>query len=200
MKRVLGVALVALALLPALAIAQEGKAPEMDSATAAMLAEWEKYATPGPEHARMAKEVGNWDVLTRMWMDPSQPPTESKGSCVVTTILGGRFLRSDYKGDMMGMPFEGVAFSGYDNHKKEYVSTWMDNMGTMIMVFTGSCKADGSECTFTTSFDDPIMKTPKSVREVCRYTSADSWTMDWYETVPGQPERKTMEIIHTRVK
>lgn len=200
MRQILRIALVILMLVPALAVAQEGKAPGMDSATAAMMAEWEKYATPGPEHARMAKEVGTWDVLTRMWMDPSQPPTESKGSCVVTTILGGRFLRSDYKGDMMGMPFEGIAISGYDNHKKEYFGTWMDNMGTMMMMFTGTCKADGSECTFTTSFDDPIMKTPKSVREVCRYTSADSWTMDWYETVPGQPERKTMEIVHTRVK
>lgn len=192
--------LLAIFLSPCAAFAQADKAPEMDSAQSAMMVEWMKYATPGPEHAQMAKGVGKWNVLTRIWMDPTQPPTESMGSCEVTTILGGRFLRSDYKGSMMGMPFEGIAISGYDNHKKQYFGTWMDNLGTMMMTFVGSCKPDGSECTFTTTFEDPIMKTTKSVREVCRYTSEDSWTMDWYESTPGEPERKTMEIVHTRIK
>lgn len=199
-NRVFGMALIAVMLVPAMAVAQADKAPEMDSATAAMMAEWAKYAVPGAQHKTMAKSVGKWTVLTRMWMDPSQPPMESPGTCEVTPMLGGRFFRSDYKGEMMGQPYEGIAVSGYDIYKQQCVGTWIDNMGTMMMTFVGTCKPDGSECTFTSSFEDPMTKTTKSVKEVCRYTSADSWTMDWYETTPGQPERKTMEIVHARVK
>ncbi len=33
----------------------------------------------------------------------------------------------------MGMPFEGMGIDGYDNLAKQYVSTWVDNMGTGIM-------------------------------------------------------------------
>ena len=200
LKQGLALALAALSLAPIIAIAQEGQAPAMDSAMAAMMAEWEQYSTPGPEHQTMAKGVGTWNCTTTMWMDTTAPPTVSQSTCVVTPLLGGRFFRSDYKGDFMGMPFEGIAISGYDNYKKKYIGSWIDNMGTMMMTFEGTCNADGSECTFTTSFDDPMTKTRKRVREVCRYTSVDSWTMDWYETSPGQPERMTMQIVHTRVK
>lgn len=192
--------LIALMLSPVLAVAQAEQAPEMDSATAAMMAEWAKYMNPGPEHASMGQLVGKWTYVNKMWMDPTKPAVETQGTCEVTSLLGGRYFRSDYKGEMMGQTFEGIAVSGYDLYKKQYFGTWIDNMGTMLMTFTGTCKADGSECTFTSSYEDPLTKTTKGIREVCRYTSADSWTMDWYETVPGQPERKTMEITHTRVK
>lgn len=200
MKRAFGIALVALMLVPTMAIAEEGMAPAMDSATAAMMAEWAKYATPGPQHKTMAKSLGKWTYTNRMWMDPTQPATESKGTCEVTSLLDGRYFRSDYKGEMMGQVFEGISIAGYDIYKQQYFGTWIDNMGTMMMTFVGTCNADGSVCTFTSSFEDPMIKATKTVREVCRYTGPDTWTMDWYETIPGQPERKTMEIVHTRVK
>lgn len=199
-QRFIALALLTLMLMPAMAFAQAEKAPEMDSATAAMMAEWAKYMNPGPEHATMAKLAGKWTYVNTMWMDPTQPAMETKGTCEVTPLLGGRYFRSDYKGEMMGQPFEGISVSGYDLYKKQYFGTWIDNMGTMMMTFVGTCKGDGSECTFTSSYEDPMTKAMKNVREVCRYTSPDSWTMDWYESAPGQPERKTMEIVHTRVK
>ncbi|MCK7481868.1 MAG: DUF1579 domain-containing protein [Candidatus Moduliflexus flocculans] len=35
-------------------------------------------------------------------------------------ILGGRYVRLTYKGEMMGQPFEGLQISGYDNITKAY--------------------------------------------------------------------------------
>lgn len=39
---------------------------------------------------------------------------------------------------MMGMPFEGHGTLAYDNHRKMFVSTWIDNMGSGIMVLEGT--------------------------------------------------------------
>lgn len=33
-------------------------------------------------------------------------------------IFGGRYQLSNYKGNFMGMPFEGMSIMGYDNAKK----------------------------------------------------------------------------------
>ena len=44
------------------------------------------------------------------------------------------------------------------------------------------------------------MRVTKDARKVCRWTGPDTWVLDWYETLPGQPEHKTMEISHVRVK
>ena len=52
--------------------------------------------------------------------------------------LGGRFLEERVQSSFMGQPFSGIGYTGYDNVKKKYVSTWMDNMGTMIMVMEGT--------------------------------------------------------------
>jgi hypothetical protein len=36
------------------------------------------------------------------------------------------------------MPFEGISTLGYDNAKKTFFSTWIDNMGTGMMVMEGN--------------------------------------------------------------
>ena len=35
------------------------------------------------------------------------------------------------------MTFKGTGIEGYDNGKKKFVGTWMDNMGTGIMMSEG---------------------------------------------------------------
>src|SRR5262245_23344692 len=37
----------------------------------------ELAATPGPEHAALAKSVGTWQGKTKMWMAPDTEPVES---------------------------------------------------------------------------------------------------------------------------
>lgn len=182
--------------------AQEGKKgePAMSDSMAAMMAEWAKYATPGPEHANLAKMNGKWTYVSKMTMDPSQPPMESKGTAEQKPVMGGRYFIGEYKGDMMGQPYEGMGIYGYDIYKKQYFGTWIDNMSTMIMMMTGAGKADGSEITYTGSYEDPMTKTTKGMREVCKWTGPDSYVMEFYDLVPGQPERKTMEITVTRAK
>ena len=98
---------------------------------------WMEYMTPGDFHKEMAKWDGEWNEDITMWMAPGAPPTKSTASCVNKMILGGRYQSSTHSGSFNGMPFEGMSTTGYDNAKKIFISTWMDNMGTGIMVMEG---------------------------------------------------------------
>src|SRR5262245_56538715 len=56
-------------------------------------------ATPGKEHAQLAKDVGEWHAKTTMWMAPGTDPVESEGSMTITPILDGRFIKMEMVGE-----------------------------------------------------------------------------------------------------
>ena len=79
---------------------------------------------------------GEWNEEVTMWMAPGAPPTVSKATAKNEMIMGGRYQLSKSTGTMMGMPFEGMSTVGYDNAKKQFTSTWIDNFGTGTMALT----------------------------------------------------------------
>jgi hypothetical protein len=100
---------------------------------AAMMAQWQAAMTPSEGHARLMPMVGTWRATTTFTMAPGAPEQVSEGSSVHRLVLGGRYLEQVYKGTSMGMPFEGMGFTGFDNVRKRYVGIWMDTFGTGIM-------------------------------------------------------------------
>lgn len=154
---------------------------------------WQAYMTPGNVHQMIAKSDGNWNEDITMWMTPGAPPTKSKSTCVNTMILGGRYQQSIHKGNMMGMPFEGVGLLGYDNAKKIFVSTWIDNFGTGMMYMEGTWDNASKSITFKGSTVDPSTGKDMNVREVMKFIDDKNMLMEMYATVNGN-EMKTMEI------
>jgi regulatory protein YycI of two-component signal transduction system YycFG len=138
-------------------------------------------------------------------MDPSAPPTESHGTSSVKEILGGRYVLSEHTGKfsmpgpdgkMMDMDFKGISTEGYDNAKKKFVSSWVDNMGTGIMYAEGDYDADSKTLTYRSEIEMmPGMKT--KVRQVVKITDKNHRVMEMYEE-RGGTEVKTMEIAYTR--
>ena len=110
--------------------------PPMD--TAAMNKAFADFMAPGPMHKWMEKTNGNWEADLTQWMDPKAPPMKAKATIVQSSVLGGRYVVGKFTGTMMGMPFEGMSTMGYDNAKKIFVSTWIDNVGTGIVHMTGT--------------------------------------------------------------
>ena len=97
---------------------------------------WQDYMTPGEVHKMLAADNGTWNEDITMWMDPAKP-TKSTATAENKMILGGRYQQSNHKGSFNGMPFEGMSLLGYDNAKKAFMSSWIDNMGTGIMNMEG---------------------------------------------------------------
>ncbi len=100
---------------------------------AEMMAQRQAAMTPSAGHARLMPMVGTWRAKTTFTMAPGAPPQIHGGTSVHRLVLGGRYLEQIYKGMAMGMPFEGIGYTGYDNVQKRYVGTWMDTMGTGLM-------------------------------------------------------------------
>ncbi len=191
-------AALALTLAPALAAQQETKAPPMSKEQMAMMEAMTKAMTPGANHQLLSSFAGNWMFTTRMWTNPSAPPTESNGTATYESIMGGRYVRSTAKAMMMGMPFEGGGIDGFDNVTGQFVSTWIDNFGTGITTFSG--KYDPATKTITYSGEMADMTKPMSkvrIRQTLRIVDDDHHEMSWYETRNGK-EAKTMEIVFTR--
>jgi hypothetical protein len=114
---------------------KRAKAAAAAGATAAKTAP----KAPTPEHEQLLKSVGEWDAAMKMHMVPGQPPMEAKCTETVVPVCHGHWLWTDYRGQVMGAPFEGHGLVGYDTNKKQYVSFWFDSMSAPYMASTGTC-------------------------------------------------------------
>jgi hypothetical protein len=157
---------------------------------------YQKLGTPGAPHKLLAGMAGSWSTRIKTWMGPDSPPMESRGTSEQKMLLGGRFLQQEFTSEMMG-GYSGIGFTGYDNHTKKYVSTWMDSMSTGIMVFEGTAGADGKTITQTSQFDDPV-RGPMQWRTVTRIVDDNTFLFEMYGTVKRGKEEKMMEITYTR--
>ena len=174
---------------------------------AEMMAMMTELAKPGENHKLLANSVGTWTYTVKFWMnpDPNSPPSESTGIAVTKKVLGGRFFISEHTGKMqmpgpdgkmMDMEFKGISTEGYDNVKKKFVSSWVDNMGTGIMNSEGTYDPAAKALTYHAEYEAmPGMKT--KIREVIKLTDKDHHTFEFYED-RGGTEVKTMEIKYTR--
>ena len=100
----------------------------------------------------------------------------------------------------MGMPFTGVGYTGYDNIKKKYIGSWMDNMSTSMMISTGTANADGKSYTFTSSMDDPMTGKSSPVKETVTIVDEDHHTLEMWGPGPDGKSFKMMEIDYSRKK
>ncbi len=86
--------------------------------------------------------VGKFGGTNKMYMDPSQEPTESKGSIESKWILDDRYLNWNFNGEFMGMKMNGILTMSYDPMQKKFVGTWIDNMGNGILYFRGNFEGE----------------------------------------------------------
>lgn len=155
------------------------------------------YATPGINHKMLAKMEGTWTATVTFWMQPDAAPMTSTATAVNEMIMGGRYLQSKNTGNMMGQPFEGIAITGYDNAKKVFVSSWIDNFGTGILTMTGTWDQASQSVVFTGSEVDPSSGKDIPVRQVIRMPDDNTQIQEMYSNAGGK-EFKSMEIKYTR--
>jgi hypothetical protein len=185
------------------ALAQEQAKPEAKAAPnmQEMMKKWMESATPGEGHKYLEQFVGKWEVTMRAWMEASKPPMESKGTCDAKWILDGRFVYAEMNSQFMGMPFKSVDITGYDNYKKRYVISHIDNLGTAIS--SGEGRLDLSKQVMTTfgRMDDPMMdERDKPVKYVTRVVNKDKYVFEIYDEVGSPNEYKVLEITYARAK
>ena len=160
------------------------------------MAMWTKLATPGPEHAEMAKNVGKWNVTSEWIMAAGATPMTSTGTSEFKTIFDGRYLVQDHSSMGAMGPFHGMGISAFNNANGKYEDVWCDSMGTGLMYSTGEKKGD--VIAYSGEMFDPKTKTMSKLRYDIKHTSPTEFTMDMYCTESGKPEFKCMSLKYTR--
>ncbi|RZM00738.1 MAG: DUF1579 domain-containing protein [Pedobacter sp.] len=172
----------------------------VDSAT--MMKNWQAYATPGDVHKMIASWDGKWDAEISSWWDANTPPMVSKAVCTNRMILGGRYQETSFTGTMMGQPFEGRGQMAFDNARKEFTSTWTDNMGTGFSVMKGKW----DDATKTINLKGKMVDASagdgveRPMREEYKVVDDNNHMLSMYCYGPDAKEFKAMEIKFTRKK
>ncbi len=171
--------------------------PPMDPA--AMQKAMADFSTPGDKHKWMAKFKGTWEASVIGYMDPTKPDT-SKATNMVSMALNGLYQMGKFTGNMMGMPFEGHSTMGYDNAKKMFVNTWIDNLGSGIIYMTGTYDETTKTLNLKGQQTDPMSGKDMEIREEMTMIDNDSYTMIMYGAGMDGKEMKFMEGTFKRKK
>jgi hypothetical protein len=203
-KYISALLLSAIVSLPSLAQDKEKK-EDKKAGEAEMMAMMMEMAKLGDNHKLLQEGAGTWSYKVKWWMNPDAAPTESKGTSVARAVMGGRYVITDHSGKfqmpgadgkMTEMDFKGMATEGYDNPKKKFVSSWIDNMGTGIMNSEGTYDPATKTLTYTGEYT-PMPGMTTKMRQLVKITNHDHRTMEFFEDRGGK-EVKTMEINYTR--
>jgi Protein of unknown function (DUF1579) len=173
------------------ALAQEGQ-PDQE----AMMKAYMQASMPGPGHAFLAKMAGDYTYAMVMYDDPAHPATYT-GTSTKSMILGGRYLQETDSGEMMGMPFNGMGITTYNNTSKKYETMWIDNMGSFIMTCNDGT-LDGNTMTMKFEYMDPVTKMMAKVKTVTELVDDAHHTMTYYTTMPDGSEMKMFSLAYAK--
>ena len=201
MKRTLVTHLLLVAALVASPIlAADPPAAGMSPEEAAMMEAYLKAATPGPMHELLRKGAGTYDLTITSWMSPDGLPQTNTGVSERTVVMD-RFIVEKSKGESMfpgGPSFEGLGLSGYDNVSKEFFGTWMDNMGTGIMMSTGTYDEKARTFAYKGTYNDPMTGGLKTVHFTVKTIDDRNTVFEMYDKGPDGKEFKMMEIKYVK--
>jgi len=161
----------------------------------------QEYGTVGEPQKLLAKANGNWNAQVIFWMTANGKGDTSMSTLTNRMIMGDRYQVTNFKGVMMGYPFEGTSTTGFDNAKKMYTSSWIDNMSTGIMYMEGPYDAATKTITFTGEGVSPVDGRTCNVKQVYRFVDDNTHVMEMYGPDPltGVPF-KNMLMTMTRKK
>lgn len=183
-----------------------GGAPAMSPEIAAAMARMEAYGALNENHGYLKQFEGEWVCKTKWWMAADAPAMENTFASTAKIAFDGHFLIEKVTGNMsMGegmpeQPFSGMSIVGYDNHKKQFFSTWMDNMMSGMMTEYGSASQGGK--VFTFEGENYCCMTDKVAKSKSIVTIIDANTRKLEMWGPGLDGKvyKAMEISYTRKK
>lgn len=165
---------------------------------AAAMEAWMNSMKLGKHHEGLKKYVGEWVTSTKIMMPggPDMPP--STGSATYEMIMDGRYLLQTYKGTMMGQPMEGLGIMGYDNNRKLFVNSWVDNFMTGIMPMKGNLSEDGKVLTMIGEMDEPMTgEMGKAIRGRTTWIDDNTFKFSMDEILYGEPFT-VVEVTYTR--
>jgi hypothetical protein len=155
-----------------------------------------------PHHAMLNKLAGHWTVQVRMYPEPGGEPIDSRGAVRNEVILGGRALKSEFKGDFMGQPFAGMGLEGYDLDKGQHFGIWMDSTTTGASFESGGeCNHEGQDVvTIYGEAKHPQTGEPLKKKTILTLRSTVRYTYEEWHTPQDGEETLAMQVIYSKTQ
>ena len=131
-----------------------------------LIKKWRLIQKPGENHDLFKQLIGEWDV--KLIFYGGEKSWESKCKAKNELIHGGRFLLENIEGEIYAPDDTGVmkpeAYSstkiiGYDNYKKAYCGSFIDNQNSYMLNFIGRkpLRSKSNQIDFFGLSDEPML-------------------------------------------
>ncbi|MCA9278233.1 MAG: DUF1579 family protein [Phycisphaeraceae bacterium] len=158
----------------------------------------EALMQPNEHHKKLEKHVGTWRTEGWFIMDDPTQRIPINGTSVQTMEMDGRYIFTKFTGDEApdGSVFRGAGVLGYDNVKQMYFGSWLDNMGTGMMVQYGNMTDDG-EIVVEGDFE----YAPGEIMTMCnrtKFLDDNTYVESFFMVVGGDEVMQLGELKNTR--
>ncbi|MEE8105207.1 MAG: DUF1579 family protein [Planctomycetota bacterium] len=184
-----------------LAISQEPPQGENED-MAKMMAASMAVRSPGEHHKAMEYFLGKWNVEITMKGFGAQPDMTSKGVAEFKWLIAGRWMAQDLNAQMGGMPYRSYSIAGFDNVKKKFVTTVVNNMDTAMLRVEGTVvdptgKINAQYGTLDEYLTD---EHDKPFRTVTKKTDDDHFVLEIWDLGIGENGKIVMLFDYARIK
>jgi hypothetical protein len=178
---------------------QSPESPKGPPDLAAMKEKAKRFTQPGEHHRALERFLGKWATETRIFMGGQSTPPE-KGTSEFSWLMPGRWMKSEWKSSMMGMPFQGFMILGYDNFKQSYVSSTITSLDTALVHAEGDMDPSDKALLSYGTLDEYLTgEHDKMVKYVWRFVSKDKMVLEVHDLPIGENNTKVVEIAYTRL-
>ena len=160
--------------------------------------------TPNEHNKALEYFIGDWDVEMKLTMKmegmPPIPPTT--GSATYKWAIEGRWLQQEVKGTIMGRPYHGTGFHGYDPMTMNHITAWISNADCQLNLTTGvTVDPEGKvQAQYGRMNEWMTGEVNKPLKVVTTKVSDDKFTMSVWDLGIGGDGREVFLWTYTRKK
>lgn len=132
---------------------------------------------PRPEHRWLEQLIGKWTCESECIMGADQPPMQSQGDDVVTSLGGLWTIAEMTATGPDGSAFKSIMTLGYDDRTQKFVGTFIASMMTYLWQYRGQLDSSGKVLTLDTEGPSFTGEGLSKYQDVIEIVSPDERTL-----------------------